>query len=339
MYGDSVLPTRSPTPHRSPIAAYFPRSPSRDTLRYTLSKPQPVLTARNLGLFLCGCLALLGAYVVLLVGLRIHSETLQSAAGVAESLAASGGGGGGGGAQAVGGGSGGGADFKMAASRVKAGGKAAVIFLHGLGDAGSSWSWMAPQYSKALELFMGAGSSVEFSFPDAPVQPVSLNEGEPMPSWFDLDALPVTAATPHDEDGFNRSSELVHRLIDAAVAGGAHPSRIVLGGFSQGAALSLYAGLRYKQPLGGLILLSGWATAAQPVLPVAAVKAAVKPRVYCAHGWRDDKVDFDAGSTAAKLLQGSGFDVLWREHDGYHELVDDEVRDIASFLTSVLGGG
>jgi phospholipase/carboxylesterase len=335
MYGgDSVLPTRSPPPRASPVAAYFPRSPSRDTLRYTLSKPQPVLTARNAGLFLCGCLALLGAYVVLLVGLRIHSETLQSAAGVAASLAARAPD-----AAAARSGGGGGGDFKMAAARVKAGGKAAVIFLHGLGDAGSSWSWMAPQYGKALELFMGAGSSVEFSFPDAPVQPVSLNEGEPMPSWFDLDALPVTAATPHDDEGFNRSSELVHRLIDAAVAAGAHPSRIVLGGFSQGAALSLYAGLRYKQPLGGLILLSGWATAAQPVLPVAAVKAAAKPRVYCAHGWRDDKVDFDAGSTAAKLLQGSGFDVLWREHDGYHELVDDEVRDIASFLTSVLGAG
>ena len=36
------------------------------------------------------------------------------------------------------------------------------------------------------------------------------------------------------------------------------PENIVLGGFSQGAALSLYTGLQFPQKLGGIAALSGY---------------------------------------------------------------------------------
>lgn len=208
--------------------------------------------------------------------------------------------------------------------------KGAVIFLHGLGDAGSSWSWMAKQYAKSLP-------SVQFTFLDAPIQPVTLNGGRAMPSWFDLDDLPVTSRTPDDVEGFNESTLRIHKVIDAAVASGIEPGRIVLGGFSQGAALSLYAGLRYPKPLGGLILLSGW-TAAKSSFPgcMPEAVAVAKPRVYSAHGTRDDKVLYELGKATADMLKGAEFDVRWRPFQGYHELVDEEVDDIGAFLREVM---
>ncbi len=33
---------------------------------------------------------------------------------------------------------------------------------------------------------------------------------------------------------------------------------LILGGFSQGGSLAAYAGLTYKQPLAGIVLLSCW---------------------------------------------------------------------------------
>jgi predicted esterase len=50
----------------------------------------------------------------------------------------------------------------------------------------------------------------------------------------------------------------VEGLIQAEVHRGADPRRIVLMGFSQGAALSLLVTLTTLHELGGVISLSGW---------------------------------------------------------------------------------
>ena len=45
-------------------------------------------------------------------------------------------------------------------------------------------------------------------------------------------------------------------MVDAEIAGGISPERIVLAGFSQGGVVVLQAGLRYQQKLAGIIALS-----------------------------------------------------------------------------------
>lgn len=50
----------------------------------------------------------------------------------------------------------------------------------------------------------------------------------------------------------------LHAILDALVADGVQPAEIVLGGFSQGGAIALSAGLSYSKPLGGLVSISGW---------------------------------------------------------------------------------
>ncbi len=51
---------------------------------------------------------------------------------------------------------------------------------------------------------------------------------------------------------------LVHQLIDNEIAAGIAPNRIVVGGFSMGGALALYAALTYNKPLAGIIALSSF---------------------------------------------------------------------------------
>ena len=55
-----------------------------------------------------------------------------------------------------------------------------------------------------------------------------------------------------------QSALSINRLITDEVDAGMDPSRIVLGGFSQGATMSLLTGLTGERKLGGLLVLSGW---------------------------------------------------------------------------------
>jgi predicted esterase len=88
-------------------------------------------------------------------------------------------------------------------------------------------------------------------------RPVPVNNGQLQPSWFDIWHLP-----PHkdeyDEIGIRESTSIIRSLIHSQLHNGINSSRIVLVGFSQGAALSLMVGLDTFPEIGGLVSLSGW---------------------------------------------------------------------------------
>lgn len=99
-------------------------------------------------------------------------------------------------------------------------------------------------------------ASMKIVCPTAPTQPVTLNAGFRMPSWFDLKTLDVGG--PEDEEGIRSASQNIHSLINSEISKGIPSNRVVLGGFSQGGALALYSALTYDQPLAGVIALSCW---------------------------------------------------------------------------------
>ncbi|CAO2589542.1 Acyl-protein thioesterase 2, partial [Lemmus lemmus] len=109
---------------------------------------------------------------------------------------------------------------------------AAVIFLHGLGDTGHSWA----DALSTIRL-----PHVKYICPHAPRIPVTLNMKMVMPSWFDLMGLSPDA--PEDEVGIKKAAENIKALIEHEMKNGIPANRIVLGGFSQGGALSLYTAL------------------------------------------------------------------------------------------------
>lgn len=73
---------------------------------------------------------------------------------------------------------------------------------------------------------------------------------------FDIRSFDFSSA--EDEDGMLRTVSYVNQLISAEVDSGIDSGRIVVGGFSQGGAMSLLCGLTNERKLGGVVSLSGW---------------------------------------------------------------------------------
>ena len=94
-----------------------------------------------------------------------------------------------------------------------------------------------------------------------------------MPSWFDLFNIPLEPGQNldkvfEDDESMRNSVQIIDDLVQAEVKAGIPESRIVVGGFSQGGALSLVTGLGGKDwrtkssgdgsKLAGIAVLSGW---------------------------------------------------------------------------------
>ena len=58
-----------------------------------------------------------------------------------------------------------------------------------------------------------------------------------------------------DADGIEKAAAMVHSLIEEEINRGISSHRIIVGGFSQGGALSLYSSLRSERALGGVVAL------------------------------------------------------------------------------------
>ena len=61
-----------------------------------------------------------------------------------------------------------------------------------------------------------------------------------------------------DEPGMLRTVRSLNELITAEVDAGIPADRIVIGGFSQGGAMSLLTGLTTERKLGGVVVMSAW---------------------------------------------------------------------------------
>ena len=79
-----------------------------------------------------------------------------------------------------------------------------------------------------------------------------------MSSWFDIHTLPLRANEPESDDVLTDAVVSVHEVLESIVDSGIPPDRIVVGGFSQGGAAALVAGLRFRFKLGGIVSISGW---------------------------------------------------------------------------------
>ena len=129
---------------------------------------------------------------------------------------------------------------------------ATLIFSHGLGDSPTSWIFFANEIKRFV-------NNIRVILLSAPNNPVSVNNGLEMPSWFDILEIPITMEALYNGKYMDESINIIHKMIDSEIEKGISPNRIFVGGFSQGATLSLIATLKYtKEKLGGVAMLSGW---------------------------------------------------------------------------------
>jgi len=213
--------------------------------------------------------------------------------------------------------------------------RAAVVWLHGLGDTGRGWSDIERQMGRALSA--AVGGPVKWVFPTAPVQRVSCNGGAPCTSWMDLDEIPVKHSSTDFESDIRKSIAIVHKLIDEVVAEGVPSEKIVVGGFSQGGATSLLATLNYPSPLAGGIVLSGWAACSDKWEGDLASEANKKTPLFWGHGSADNVVLPECQVEGVKLLKAAGYEVADSVYAGMaHASCPEEMQDVVETLARFL---
>ena len=92
-----------------------------------------------------------------------------------------------------------------------------------------------------------------------------------------------------DEDEILQSVEYIYGLVDEEVKRGVDLNRLVVGGFSQGCAVSVVAGLagRYKGQFGGIVGLSGYLPQGKKIRRERESYVRGQMKVFLGHGTKD----------------------------------------------------
>jgi len=202
---------------------------------------------------------------------------------------------------------------------------ASMVFLHGLGDTGHGWAGILntirPDHLKVI-------------CPTAPVIPITLNLGFRMPAWFDVESL-EHLEEECDIDGMQRSADTVYEIVEDEIRSGIPSDRIIIGGFSQGAALALYSTLHYEKPLAACIALSTFFPEAR--LPDPQFLHNKEIPFFQAHGESDNILPVQYGINTSKILKQFLKHHEFRTYNIQHETSDRELNDMKLFIESVVG--
>ena len=204
---------------------------------------------------------------------------------------------------------------------------ASVIWLHGLGADGNDFVPIVD------ELGLPADHGVRFVFPNAPVQPVTINNGMPMRAWYDIKGMAI--ADKQDAEGIRASAREIEQLIDRERERGIAPERIVLAGFSQGGAIALHTGLRHARGLAGIMALSTYLPLAE-TLGDEASDANRGVSILQAHGSQDPVVPMQLGQASRDHMLEAGYDVAWHEYPMQHQVCMPQIATIGRWLTDRL---
>ena len=188
------------------------------------------------------------------------------------------------------------------------------------------------------ELRLPASMAINFVFPNAPMQPVTINNGHVMRAWYDVafGDLEGRSRRP-DEAGVRASVAHIERLIEREVQRGVPSERIAIAGFSQGGAIALATGLRHAHRLAGIMALSTYLPLGES-LPAEAAEANRQVPVFFAHGTVDPVIPIEMATASVQRLQELGYPVEWHEYRMPHSVHPQEVLDIRAWLVRVLGG-
>lgn len=200
--------------------------------------------------------------------------------------------------------------------------EASVIWMHGLGADGND-------FVPIVERFKSLHTKVRFVFPHAPMRAVTVNAGMRMRAWYDIATLEISRN--EDTAGIQDSARLIDLLIKREQDFGIATNRIVLAGFSQGGAMALHVGLRYPEPLAGMIALSSYLPVPSTLLRERNLVNQNTP-IFMAHGLFDTVVPMMLAQMSKEQLEELGHKIDWFTYPMAHAVVPEEIEDIYHFL-------
>jgi phospholipase/carboxylesterase len=168
-----------------------------------------------------------------------------------------------------------------------------VVLLHGVGADGHDLIDLSSQWAHALP-------HAAFTSPDAPERYDMLPPGVPGHGrqWFSL----ADRTQARLEAGIAAARPSLDRFLDAELARlGLAPGAYALMGFSQGAMMALYTGLRRAVPPRAILAFSGALLAPQRLAETTA-----RPPTLLVHGEADEVVPVASSRAAEQALRAIG---------------------------------
>ena len=212
-----------------------------------------------------------------------------------------------------------------------------VVLLHGFGAPGDDLA--------SLRRVVDAPAGTRWAFPAAPLM-LEVGARAPPPdarAWWMIDLDRQLGAAERGQldsvarevpQGMREAGERIVSLLEELDTL-LRPTKIVLGGFSQGAMLACDVALRTDARLAGVVLLSGTLLASDEWAALAARRRGLP--ILQSHGTFDPLLPFAYAEKLRDLLTSGGAVVTWVPFRGGHEIPDGVVDALGRWLRAVLG--
>jgi phospholipase/carboxylesterase len=191
--------------------------------------------------------------------------------------------------------------------------KNVIIALHGFGDTAANFSHIAKEFrlQNVLWLFVQGPKNVPMAMEGA--------------QWFSLFSDPKEEISASENALFDLIENVKETLELSS-------DKIFLMGFSQGAGMALYHGLKSQESLAGLICLSGFMIRQSEIIPLLQTKEKFPP-VFLAHGSMDQVV-FPSLFYETKncLSLNRNIKLICKNYRMEHTISSEEIADIRKFI-------
>jgi phospholipase/carboxylesterase len=208
-----------------------------------------------------------------------------------------------------------------------------VIFCHGFGATGRDLVGLAPEI---LERAPSLAQTVRSVFPAAPLAPEEMAYYGGRAWWpieiallnEAIESNQLRRATPPELPGVR--AQLLALVEAATNEAGIDPSRVVLGGFSQGAMAALDAALHLPVAPLGVLVFSGTLLCEAEWKKLAAQRPGL--RVLQSHGQFDPLLPFEAAQALERMLSAAGAKVEFVPFRGPHTIPEAAIERAARSL-------
>ena len=190
----------------------------------------------------------------------------------------------------------------------------AVILLHGFGANMADLAGLCPAIDEKRYTYV---------CPNAPL-PVNGGLGNVGYAWT------PPGGGPSSEFAQKAEAQLDILFQELQDEGTLEPGRVILGGFSQGGAMTYRWGLKHPERFRGLAALSGSFRDAHELegrLPVDAGQS-----IFIAHGTADRMIGVEAARESRDFLESLGYRPVYHEYDMGHEISQEVIDDLKPWI-------
>ena len=156
-----------------------------------------------------------------------------------------------------------------------------------------------------------------------------------MTSWFDIYKQKNLVGNYNFEDVKANSKFIVEVIEDEVKFYKGDYSKIFIGGFSQGACMSLHIGFTLNHVLGGVLSLSG-ILFPESISNHDSIKEKDKLPIFIGHGTVDDVIELEKAEQSYKPIMSKSCVEVHTYKNMKHSICSQEEDDIKAFLESCI---